>query len=427
MKKINILVIGSGGREHSLAWKISKSPKLKELYCIPGNPGMEEIAECVDIDTNDIEALIRFAVSNEIGLTVVGPEDPLVDGIVDRFQDANLNIFGPNKKAAILEGSKAYSKNLMRKHGIPTGDFKIFQDCEPALDYLNLIEGPVVIKADGLAKGKGVFVCKNKDEAIKAVNQIMKDRVFGSAGEKIVIEEFLEGREVSVLAFTDSKTILAMEMAQDHKAAYDGGKGPNTGGMGAFSPAPTLNNRIYTEIEKHVLVPTVHAMNREGRPYKGLLYAGLMINTHEAKVRVLEYNVRFGDPETQALMVRMESDIVPILLATINGTLDQIELIWDQRPSVCVVLASEGYPAKYETGLEISGLDNLQTLKDTEVFHAGTKKINGKLLTNGGRVLNVTASGSDINEAQKKAYEAAEQIHFDGVHFRKDIASNLQK
>ena len=424
MKKINILILGSGGREHSLAWKIAKSPKLNKLYCIPGNPGMEEIGECVNIDIKDIESLIKFAKNSEVELTIVGPEDPLVDGIVDRFQKENLIIFGPNKKASILEGSKVYSKNLMRKHGIPTGEFKIFEDHDLALNYLNIVKLPIVIKADGLAKGKGVFVCKTIEEATNSVRLIMKDRVFGAAGDKIVIEEFLEGREVSILAFTDSKTILAMEMAQDHKAVYDGGKGPNTGGMGAFSPAPALNDRIYYDIEKHVLVPTIHAMNCEGRPYKGLLYAGLMINTHEAKIKVLEYNVRFGDPETQTLMVRMESDIVPILLATVNGTLDQVELIWNQEPSVCVVMTAEGYPNKYETGEEISGLENVKKFEEIEVFHAGTKRGNGTLLTNGGRVLNVTAKGNNINDAQKNAYEAVEQISFNGAFFRKDIASD---
>lgn len=421
MKKINVLIIGSGGREHAMAWKIAKSNMVDNIFCAPGNPGIGKIAKCIDIKSEDIDSLLKFAIKNNIGLTVVGPEDPLTLGIVDKFEAEKLVIFGPNKKAAILEGSKVFSKNLMRKHRIPTADFKIFEDSDLALGYLETITLPIVIKASGLAKGKGVFVCQTESEAKDAINQIMGDKIFGFAGNEVVIEEFIEGREISIFAFTDGQTISMLEMAQDHKAAYDGGKGPNTGGMGAFSPAPPITESIYNQIAKLVIVPAVHAMNHEERPYKGLLYAGLIVK--DSKVKVLEFNVRFGDPETQPLLMRMKSDLVPILLATINGSLDQIEIEWDQRPAVCVVVASGGYPGKYETGYEIKGLDNIENSDDVAVFHAGTKLDGDKVLTNGGRVLNVTTMGDDIESAQKKAYEIIEKISFNDAFCRKDIAS----
>lgn len=424
MKNINVLIIGSGGREHAIAWKISKSKMVNKIFCAPGNPGMAELGKCVKIRPEDIDQLLEFAIDEEIGLTIVGPEDPLTEGIVDIFQAKKLAIFGPNQKAAILEGSKKFSKDLMKKHGIPTAEYRVFNDHSTAVKYLSTARFPVVVKADGLAKGKGVFICQTEEEALNAIKLTMEDRIFGYAGNNVIIEEFLEGNEVSILAFTDSKSIMAMETAQDHKAIYDGGRGPNTGGMGAYSPAPIVTDRLSYNIEKQVLVPSVHAMNREGRPYSGLLYAGLIVNENKTKIKVLEYNVRFGDPETQPLMMRMKTDLVEILLATINGTLDQVKIEWDPRPSVCVVLASEGYPGKYENGKEITGLDELKDCEDVMVFHAGTESRNGKIFTKGGRVLNVTAIGNDIKDAQKKAYEAVEKISFEGVYYRKDIASS---
>lgn len=426
MKNTDVLIIGSGGREHSIAWKVSKSPLVNKIFCTPGNPGIAEIAECIDIDPEDIESLCKFAEDRKIGLTIVGPEDPLINGIADKFLSKNLRIFGPTQDAAALEGSKAFAKNLMRKHGIPTAEFKVFDDYNSAVHYVKSIEYPIVIKADGPAKGKGVFICKTKKESLDSINKIMKDRVFGQSGNKIIIEEFLEGKEVSILSFTDGKTILIMETAQDHKAIYDGGKGPNTGGMGAYSPTSIVTDKLYYEIEKQILIPTIHAMKREGRPFKGLLYAGLIVSLYEPKVKVLEFNVRFGDPETQPLMMRMQNDLVPILLATIDETLDGVDIQWDPRPSVCVVVASKGYPDKYETGKEINGLDKVKNLNDVFVFHAGTEAKNGKIVTKGGRVLNVTSIGNDIKDARKKAYKAIEQINFEGAYWRKDIASNTK-
>ena len=427
MKKINVLIIGSGGREHALTWKISQSPLINQIYCAPGNPGIARIAECVNIEPNDIDSLLGFAMEKKINLTIVGPEDPLVNGIVDKFQTHNLKIFGPTAKAAALEGSKVFAKDLMRKHGIPTAEFKVFDDYDSAIHYTKSAICPIVVKADGLAKGKGVFVCKTNKEAIEAVNMIMKKKIFGFAGDKVVIEEFLEGHEVSILSFTDSKTILVMETAQDHKAIYDGDKGPNTGGMGAYSPTPTVKNSLYDEIEKQVLVPIVHAMKKEGHPFKGLLYAGLIVSLYEPKVKVLEFNVRFGDPETQPLMMRLKNDIVPIFLATINETLNDISVEWDPRPSVCIVAASKGYPDKYETGKTIKGLDSLQNLEDVLVFHAGTKNKNNNIVTNGGRVLGITSIGKDIQDSRKKAYDALKKIEFEGAYWRNDIALKVAK
>ncbi|MGR3219163.1 MAG: phosphoribosylamine--glycine ligase [Candidatus Anammoxibacter sp.] len=422
MEKIDVLIIGSGGREHAIAWKISKSPLANKIFCAPGNPGIAEIAECVNIDPGEIESLCAFAREHKIGLTIVGPEDPLVNGIVDKFQSNDLKIFGPTKEAATLEGSKIFAKNLMRKHGIPTADYKVFDNFTTAEDYINSVEFPKVIKADGPAKGKGVFVCKTKTEALNSLQIIMNDKVFGQAGDKIIIEEFLEGKEVSILSFTDGKTIVMMDTAQDYKTIYDGNKGPNTGGMGAYSPTSFVTEKLYYEIEKQVLVPTIHAMKREGRPFKGLLYTGLMINSREPAVKVLEYNVRFGDPETQPLMLRMRNDLVSILMATINETLDSIDIQWDPRPAVCVVLASKGYPGKYETGKEIKNLNTLDGSGDVQVFHAGTEAKDGNIYSKGGRVLNITAMGSDMTDARRKVYDAVKRIQFEGAYWRKDIA-----
>lgn len=422
---MKVLVIGSGGREHSLVWKIAQSPKISKIFCAPGNPGISEIAECIEISPDKTDQLCEFAVKEKIDLTVIGPEAPLVDGIVDLFSKNNLKVFGPNQKAAILENSKVFAKSLMRKHGIPTAGFRHFDNHGEARNYILSKESAIVVKADGLCKGKGVYVCKDQNEALQAIDAIMLDKIFGSAGEKIIIEECLIGEEVSILAFTDGKTIVSMESSQDHKTIYDGDKGPNTGGMGAYSPVPLMTEELYYKVEAEILVPTVHAMNREGRPYKGVLYIGLMITPSGPKV--LEYNIRLGDPEAQALLVRMKSDIVPIMLATITGELDTVELDWSSQESVCVVMASEGYPGSYANGKEIRGLDLLKEQKDINVFHAGTKFENGKLLTNGGRVLNVVACGDSIKEAQKKAYEAINKISFDGAYYRKDIGSKAIK
>jgi len=418
---MKVLVIGSGGREHSLVWKIAQSPQVSKIYCAPGNPGISELAECINITADQTDLLCKFAVKENIDLTVVGPEAPLVDGIVDVFSKYKLKVFGPDKKAAILEDSKVFSKRLLRKHGIPTADFKCFDNYQHARQYVSSKVAPIVVKADGLSKGKGVFVCKTNDEALQAIDSIMKDKVFGNAGNQIVIEECLTGEEISLLAFTDGRNIVAMESSQDHKTVFDGDEGPNTGGMGAYSPVPIMTSELYLKVEKEILVPTVHAMNREGRPYKGVIYIGLMVTS--SGPMVLEYNVRFGDPEAQVILSRMKSDIVPIMLATISGELDMVDLEWYPQASVCVVMASGGYPGSYDKGKEITGLDSLKNQDGISVFHAGTKLSNGKIVTNGGRVLGVVACGEDIEDAQKKVYEAVNKISFDGVHYRRDIAS----
>lgn len=418
---MKVLVIGGGGREHSLVWKIAQSTQVSKIFCAPGNPGISELAECIDITADQTDLLYEFAVKEEIDLTVVGPEAPLVDGIVDVFSKHNLKVFGPDQKAAILEDSKVFSKLLLKKHGIPTANFKCFDDHSQARHYVLSRGAPIVVKADGLSRGKGVFVCKTNDEALQAIDSIMKDRVFGNAGDQVVIEECLTGEEISLLAFTDGRTIVSMESSQDHKTVYDGDKGPNTGGMGAYSPVPLMTDKLYYKIEKEILVPTVHAMNKEDRPYKGVIYIGLMITSDGPMV--LEFNVRFGDPEAQVILTRMKSDIVPIMLATISGGLDNVDLEWLPQASVCVVMASGGYPGQYDNGKEIKGLDSLKNQEGISVFHAGTKSGNGKIVTNGGRVLNVVACGEDIKEAQKKVYEAVSKISFDGAHYRRDIAS----
>jgi phosphoribosylamine--glycine ligase len=422
---MKVLVIGGGGREHSLIWKIAQSPEVSKIFCAPGNPGISELAECINITADQTSLLCEFAVKEDIGLTVVGPEAPLVDGIVDVFSKHNLKVFGPDQKAAILEDSKVFSKLLLRKHGIPTADFKCFDDHSQARHYVLSRGAPIVVKADGLSKGKGVFVCKTNDDALLAIDSIMKDRVFGNAGDQVVIEECLIGEEVSLLAFTDGRTIVPMESSQDHKTVYDGDEGPNTGGMGAYSPVPIMTSELYRGVEKNILVPTVHAMNKEGRPYKGVIYIGLMITS--AGPMVLEFNVRFGDPEAQVILTRMKSDIVPIMLATISGDLDNVDLEWFPQASVCVAMASGGYPGQFDNGKEIKGLDLLKNQEGISVFHAGTKSENEKIVTNGGRVLNVVACGRDIKEAQKKVYEAVSKISFDGVHYRRDIADKAIK
>ncbi|GAX60493.1 phosphoribosylamine/glycine ligase [Candidatus Scalindua japonica] len=418
---MKVLVIGSGGREHSIVWKIAQSPLVSKIYCAPGNPGISELAECINISAEQTALLCEFAVKEKIDLTVVGPEAPLVEGIVDFFSKYELKVFGPDKKAAILEDSKVFSKCLLKKHNIPTADFQCFDDYQQARRYLSSKEAPIVVKADGLSKGKGVFVCKTNDEALQAIDSIMKDKVFGNAGNQVVIEECLRGEEVSLLAFTDGRNIVAMESSQDHKTVFDGDKGPNTGGMGAYSPVPIMTDELYLRIERDILVPTVHAMNREGRPYKGVIYIGLMITA--SGPMVLEFNVRFGDPEAQVILSRMKSDIIPIMLATITGELDKVDLDWYSQASVCVVMASGGYPGSYESGKQIIGLDLLKDQKDISVFHAGTKSEGGDIITNGGRVLNVVACGDGIEDAQRKVYEAVSKISFGGAHYRRDIAN----
>ncbi len=420
---MRVLVIGGGGREHALVWKINQSPKVTDVYCAPGNAGTAEIAKNVPIAADQIDQLLTFAEENEIGLTVVGPEQPLVMGIVDRFEEKGLRIFGPTARAAELEGSKAFSKNIMKKYGLPTAEYEIFTSHELAQRYFDKETGPIVVKASGLAAGKGVILCRNSSEGLNAVDTIMKDKSFGEAGDQVVIEEFLEGQEVSVLAFSDGNTVLLMDSAQDHKAALEGDKGPNTGGMGAYSPAPVFTDILRQKVRDKIMLPLVRAMKSEGRPYKGILYAGLMLTKYGPKT--LEFNARFGDPETQPLLIRMESDIVPLFEACIDGTLDQHELQWKPEPSVCVVMAAKGYPGSYEKGKEISGLDEAGALPDVVAFHAGTKAEEGKVLTNGGRVLGVTATGPDTPTAIQKAYEAVDKIQWDGIHFRKDIGHRV--
>ena len=416
---MKVLVIGGGGREHALAWKIHQSPKVTQVYCAPGNPGTIDIAENMDIAADDLENLLKFALDNKIDLTVVGPEQPLVMGICDLFRENGLRIFGPSSKAAQIEGSKAFCKDLMNKYRIPTAEFQTLHSPEDEVGILEKFKGRIVVKASGLAAGKGVLICKDSEEAKNAIKSIMVDKTFGDSGDEVVIEEFLEGQEVSVLAFTDGKTVIPLQSAQDHKAAYDGDQGPNTGGMGAYSPAPVLTDVLLEKVLNEILLPTVHAMEKEKCPYQGILYAGLMIT--DAGIKVLEFNARFGDPETQPLMMRMQSDIVPLFEACIDGNLQDQSVTWKSQSSVCVVMASEGYPGSYPKGKPISGLPDASALQDVKVFHSGTKNDDGKIVTNGGRVLGVTAMGDDIKSAIQLAYDAVEKISWVGAHFRKDI------
>ena len=416
---MRVLVIGGGGREHALAWKIAQSPLVKKVYCAPGNAGTRSVAENVNISVDRIDDLMQFALTNGIGLTVVGPEQPLVAGIVDQFEKNGLRVFGPSAQAAEIEGSKVFCKNLMKKYGIPTADYHSFDSVEDAVKLFSTETGPVVVKASGLAAGKGVIICNSSKEARAAVESIMQDKAFGDAGNEVVVEEFLEGQEVSLLAFTDGKTVLPLDSAQDHKAAFDGDTGPNTGGMGAYSPAPVFTDDLKREVMDEIMTPTVHAMAREGRTYKGILYAGLMLTS--SGPRVLEFNARFGDPETQPILMRMQSDIVPLFEACIDSTLGKCSLEWKKESTVCVVMAAKGYPASYEKGKEIRGLEAAGEQKDVVVFHAGTRAEGGRFLTSGGRVLGVTALGKDTGTAIKNAYSAVEKIEWDGIHYRKDI------
>jgi phosphoribosylamine--glycine ligase len=417
---MKVLVVGSGGREHALCWKIRQSPLVQRLFCAPGNPGTAAVADNVDIAAEDLKGLLRFALDEKIDLTVVGPEGPLCAGIVDEFQKNKLQCFGPDKAAAEIEGNKSFARELCRRHRIPGPNFWIFEDHLLARSFLdNREDGPIFVKAAGLAAGKGVTVCKNSEEAKLAMGDCIERRRFGEAGSTVVIEEFLEGTEVSLITLTDGHTIVPLEPARDHKAVGDGDKGPNTGGMGVVTPVPVLP-RMRSQIESQIVFPTVHAMNREGRRFRGFLYSGLMLTTQGP--RVLEYNCRLGDPETQPLLMRLQSDLVPLLMATAEGKLANQEApVWDPRPAVCVVACSGGYPGDYKKGVPIFGLDRIKTGPDLQVFHAGTSQRGGDLLTAGGRVLAVTALGDDIAAARARAYQALEQIEFTGMHFRSDI------
>ncbi|HEY9574820.1 MAG TPA: phosphoribosylamine--glycine ligase [Lachnospiraceae bacterium] len=422
---MKVLIVGSGGREHAIAEALQKSPKVKEIFCAPGNGGIGKIATCVNIQAMDFEGLLTFAKEKEIDLTIVGMDDPLVGGIVDVFENAGLRIFGPRKNAAILEGSKAFSKDLMKKHGIPTAAYESFTDAKQASLYLENASYPLVLKADGLALGKGVLICQNYQEAKAGVQTIMLDKAFGNAGNQMVVEEFMTGREVSVLSFVDGKTIKTMTSAQDYKRAKDGDKGLNTGGMGTFSPSPFYTKEVDDFCKKYIYQATVDAMAKEGREFKGIIFFGLMLTKEGPKV--LEYNARFGDPEAQVVLPRMKTDIIEVINACIDGELDKINLDFEDNAAVCVVLASEGYPVSYEKGFPIHGLETFEGKEDYYVFHAGTVKKDDKIITNGGRVLGVTAKGKDLKEARAKAYEAVDWISFDNKYYRNDIGKAIDE
>ena len=422
---MKVLIVGSGGREHAIAWKVAQSKRVDKIYCAPGNAGISEVAECVPIGAMEFDKLVAFAKEKEIDLTVIGMDDPLVGGIVDVFEKEGLRVFGPRKNAAILEGSKAFSKDLMKKYNIPTAAYETFTDPEKALEYLETAKMPIVLKADGLALGKGVLICQTLEEAKEGVKTLMMDKKFGSAGDEIVIEEFMTGREVSVLSFVDGNIVKIMSSAQDHKRAKDGDQGLNTGGMGNFSPSPFYTKEVDEFCKKYIYQATVDAMKAEGRPFKGVIFFGLMLTPDGPKV--LEYNARFGDPEAQVVLPRLENDIVDVFEACIDGTLDQVDLKFDNdRATVCVILASDGYPIEYKKGFPIEGLEKFKGKDDYYVFHSGTKfNENGQIVTNGGRVLGVTATGKDLKEARKKAYEATEWISFENKYMRHDIGKAI--
>ena len=422
---MKVLIVGSGGREHAIAWKVAQSPKVDKIYCAPGNAGIAEYAECVDIAAMEFDKLVAFAKEKEIDLTVIGMDDPLVGGVVDAFEAEGLRVFGPRKNAAILEGSKAFSKDLMKKYHIPTAAYETFSDPEAAEKYLETAKFPIVLKADGLALGKGVLICNTLEEAKEGVKTIMLDKKFGSAGNEMVIEEFMTGREVSVLSFVDGKTIKTMSSAQDHKRAKDGDQGLNTGGMGTFSPSPFYTKEIDEYCMENIYKPTMAAMKAEGREFKGVLFCGLMMTPNG--VKVLEYNARFGDPEAQVVLPRMKNDIIDVMEACIDGTLDKVDLQFEDNAAVCVVLASDGYPVSYEKGYPIHGLEKFDGKDDYFVFHAGTKFDGDQIVTNGGRVLGVTAKGKDLFEARANAYAATEWITFDNKYMRHDIGKAIDE
>lgn len=422
---MNVLLIGSGGREHAIAWKLSQSKGLGTLYIAPGNPGTAECGKNIPIGVNDTDKLLDFAQENDVGLVVVGPEDPLAAGVVDVFENAGIKAFGPSGKAAQLEADKAFAKQLMRSSCVSTAEGRTFDRFSDAKAYIASRDEPVVVKAAGLAKGKGVYVCDDPADGILAAEKIMCDKIFGSAGDVIIVEDKLLGEEASILAFVDGRNIYVMESSQDHKPIGDGDTGPNTGGMGAYSPAPVVTENLMNQITREVLVPVVDGMNRNGTPYKGVLYAGLMMTA--GGPRVLEFNVRFGDPETQPILMRMKSDLLDVLLAVCDGTLEKANLKWDPRPAVCVVMSSGGYPGDYQKGKTITGIKEANQLKDVVVFHAGTKQVDGDIVTDGGRVLGVTALGQTIGDAKATAYKAVDKIKFEGAYCRRDIADKALK
>ena len=422
---MKILVVGGGGREHAICYGLHKSKRVTKLYCAPGNAGIAEYAECVDIGVMDFEKQVAFAKENAIDLVVVAPDDPLAAGLVDEFEKAGIKAFGPRKNAAILEGSKAFSKDLMKKYGIPTAAYETFDDPEKALEYIETAKMPIVLKADGLALGKGVLICNDLESAKEGVKEIMQDKKFGSAGSRMVVEEFMTGREVSVLSFVDGKNIRIMTSAQDHKRAGDGDTGLNTGGMGTFSPSPFYTEEVDRICREKIYQPTVDAMRAEGREFKGIIFFGLMIT--EDGPKVLEYNARFGDPEAQVVIPRMKNDLLDVIEACVDGTLGDVELEFEDNAAVCVVLASEGYPVKYEKGYEIKGLENFKGKDDYFCFHAGSKFAEGKIVTNGGRVLGITAKGDDLKQARAKAYEATGWIEFENKYMRHDIGKAIDE
>lgn len=422
---MKVLIVGSGGREHAIATSVAKSPKVDKIYCAPGNAGIGMIAECVPIGAMEFDKIVAFAKENAIDLTIVGMDDPLVGGLIDELEKEGLRAFGPRKNAAILEGSKAFSKDLMKKYNIPTAGYENFDNADEAIKYLETAEFPIVLKADGLALGKGVLICNDFEEAKEGVKSIMLDKQFGTAGNRMVIEEFMTGREVSVLSYVDGKTIKTMTSAQDHKRAMDGDQGLNTGGMGTFSPSPFYTEEVDEFCKKYIYQATVDAMAAEGREFKGIIFFGLMLTPKGP--RVLEYNARFGDPEAQVVLPRMKNDIIEVMEACIDGKLDEVDLQFEDNAAVCVVLASEGYPVKYEKGLEIKGLENFADKDGYYCFHAGTKEENGKIVTNGGRVLGVTAKGADLKEARANAYAATEWIDFDNKYMRHDIGKAIDE
>ena len=424
---MKVLIVGSGGREHAIAWKVAQSKKVEKIYCAPGNAGISQVAECVSIGAMEFDKLVAFAKEKEIDLTIIGMDDPLVGGIVDVFEAEGLRVFGPRKNAAILEGSKAFSKDLMKKYNIPTAAYENFTDMEKALEYLQTAKMPIVVKASGLALGKGVIICQTKEEAEEAVKEMMADGKFGAAGSEIVIEEFMTGREVSVLSFVDGNTIKIMSSAQDHKRAKDGDQGLNTGGMGNFSPSPFYTEEVDAFCQKYVYQPTVDAMKAEGRPFTGIIFFGLMLTPDGPKV--LEYNARFGDPEAQVVLPRLENDIIEVFEACIDGKLDEVDLKFDNdRATVCVILASDGYPLAYQKGFVIEGLEKFENNEGYYVFHSGTKfNENGQFITNGGRVLGVTANGATLKEARANAYKATEWVKFENKYMRTDIGKAIDE
>jgi phosphoribosylamine---glycine ligase len=416
---MKILVVGSGGREHAIIWKLAQSSRVEKIYCAPGNGGIARLAECIPIKALDIDGVVSFSKENKVDMVVVAPDDPLVEGMVDALEEAGIRAFGPRKNAAILEGSKAFSKDIMKKYGVPTAKYEVFDNSEHAIEYLRHQQYPIVVKADGLALGKGVIIAQGFDQAQEAVNSIMEDKVFGNAGNKVVIEEFLTGPEVSVLAFTDGKVVVPMVSSQDHKRALDNDQGLNTGGMGTFSPSRIYTAEIAEYCMENLFIPTMEAMNRENRKFKGVLYFGLILTQEGPKV--LEYNARFGDPETQVVLPRLETDLLEVFNAVIDEKLDELDIQWDDKAAVCVIMASGGYPKDYKTGYGIKGMEDAEKDSNITVFHAGTRCESGKYSTAGGRVLGVTAQAASLEEAIKKAYDGVGKIEFQGMHYRKDI------